>query len=150
MAVSFLRNVHQTVGPGGYLLIGVDRKKNPAILEAAYDDADGVTAQFNLNLLQHLNDELASDFDLDRFAHVARYNDSQGCIQMFLRSKMDQQVMVCGQQIEFKAGELVHTENSYKYHPDEFMGLADRAGFHQVQSYTDERQWFSFFVLQAQ
>lgn len=149
-AVTFLHNVRQTIGTGGYLLLGVDRKKDIAMLEAAYDDAAGVTAEFNLNVLQHLNDELAADFDLQMYQHVARYNSELGCIQMFLRSKVEQQVNVHGQLVEFAAGELIHTESSYKYHPQEFQALAQRAGFQQVHHFTDEQAWFSFFVLVAQ
>ncbi len=143
VATAFLRNVHQTIGAGGYLLIGVDRKKDLGVLQAAYDDAAGVTARFNLNVLQHLNDELAADFDLDLFSHVARYNQELGCIQMFLRSQVDQQVNVQGQIIRFSAGELMHTENSYKYHPDEFIELAGQAQFECVNHCCSSVKWLT-------
>jgi len=115
-ARQFLSNVRHTVGDDGMLLIGVDRKKDVAVLEAAYDDSAGVTAAFNLNILTHLNETLDGDFQLEAFEHVARYNHAAGCIQMFLRSRVNQSVSIAGEVIELAAGEEIHTENSYKYH----------------------------------
>ncbi len=143
----FLRNVHTTVGSEGALIIGVDRKKERAVLEAAYNDAEGVTAAFNLNVLNHLNEELDADFKPDQFQHMAHYDEEHGRIQMFLRSIRQQQVRVNGETIEFDAGEVIHTENSYKYHPQEFLLLAAQAGFYPMAQYDDERGWFSLYLL---
>ena len=146
-AQALLANVRETVGENGAMLIGVDRKKTTAILERAYDDAAGVTAQFNLNALSHLNETLQADFDLNAFEHVARYNDEAGCIQMFLRSRRDQRVNVAGEIIELAANEEIHTENSFKYHPDEFLELAGSVGFAEVSRWSDERDWFTLYLL---
>ena len=145
----FLENVRATVGPGGVMLVGVDRKKDVQVLEQAYDDAQGVTAAFNLNALQHLNDTLGANFALDQFRHVARYNQTLGCIQMFLQSLTDQCVTVAGVQVAFASGELLHTENSFKYHPEEFVALARSAGFEVDHQYTDERAWFGLYLLRG-
>ena len=143
----FLANVRQTVGEDGVLLIGVDRKKAVDVLEQAYDDAAGVTAQFNLNVLSHFNDTLDADFDLDAFEHVARYNQEAGCIQMFLRSRLNQEVVIAGERIALRANEEVHTENSYKYHPEEFLQLAGAVGFTERSRWSDERNWFTLYPL---
>lgn len=146
-AARFLANVRHTVGEHGALLIGVDRKKSVRVLEQAYDDAAGVTARFNLNVLSHINDTLLADFDQDAFEHVARYNPDAGCIQMFLRSRADQQVTIAGEQIVLRANEEVHTENSYKYHPEEFLQLAGNVGFAEISRWSDERNWFTLYLL---
>ncbi len=148
-AQTFLTHVRSNIGVDGYLLIGVDRKKAPNVLEAAYDDAAGVTAEFNLNVLAHLNDELDANFDLSQFRHVARYNEQLGCIQMFLQSRSSQQVEIAGEVIEFAAGEEIHTENSYKYHPNEFIDLAQKAGFGEVARYSDAQALFALYLLKA-
>ena len=118
-------------------------------MEAAYDDAAGVTAQFNLNTLVHLNEKLGADFDLDHFEHFSRYNADQGCIQMFLKSTVAQQVNLVGKVISFAEGELLHTENSYKYAKEEFIALAQSAQFECLKSWQDSNQWFSLFLLRA-
>jgi dimethylhistidine N-methyltransferase len=148
-AAKFLSNVRETVGLGGTLLIGVDRKKSVQVLESAYNDAEGVTAAFNLNVLAHLNSELAANFVLEKFEHLARYNAEQGCIQMFLRCTEDQQVTVAGEVIEIAAGEILHTENSYKYHRNEFIELAASAGFREEAHWSDEKDWFSLYLLEG-
>lgn len=148
-AQQFLSNVRETVGLGGALLIGVDRKKSVKVLEDAYNDAAGVTAEFNLNVLAHINNELDADFQLDQFEHVARYNADEGCIQMFLQSNQAQQVTVAGVTVELSAGELLHTENSYKYDPDEFVSLAARAGFCEIAQWSDAQDWFTLFLLEG-
>jgi L-histidine Nalpha-methyltransferase len=148
-AQDLLLNVRASVGEGGYLLIGVDCKKDQRVLEAAYDDAAGITAAFNLNVLTHLNQTLDADFDLANFTHVAQYNERAGCIQMFLQSLKHQLVRVAGAPVEFVEGERLHTENSYKYHPQEFLDLAAGAGFCEVQRYSDERDWFALYLLQG-
>ncbi len=145
----FLSNVAQSLGAGAHLLIGVDRKKEKAVLEAAYNDAAGVTSDFNLNVLRHLNDALEADFNVDAFRHLARYNERQGCIQMFLESVREQTVRLNGAAIRFAPGETVHTENSYKYDLDEFLELAAAAGFASRATWTDSAEYFSLFLLRT-
>lgn len=142
-ARQLLKQMAATVGHGGGLLIGVDVKKDIAVLEAAYNDAQGVTAAFNLNLMAHLNNELGADFDLSQYEHYAYYNEDLGRIEMHLRSRADQTVRVGGKSFAFRAGETVHTENSYKYTPDEFEALASEAGFVRERLWMDDRQLFS-------
>jgi len=146
-AAAFLKRVRSLVGAGGKLLIGVDRKKDKTVLESAYNDAAGVTAAFNLNVLEHLNRELSGDFDVASFAHRAIYNEQLGSIQMYLESKVAQRVELGGKQVEFAAGEVIHTENSYKYHPDEFVALAQSAGWQSELHLTDADDYFSVFLL---
>jgi dimethylhistidine N-methyltransferase len=148
-AQQFLQNVRTTVGHGGAMLIGVDRKKSVAVLEQAYNDAQGVTAAFNLNSLVHINKELNANFDVEQFSHVARYNEDLGCIQMFLQSEVDQQVEIGGATISFAEAECLHTENSYKYHPEEFLDLAASAGFAEVAHWSDAKDWFTLYLLQG-
>jgi dimethylhistidine N-methyltransferase len=148
-AQNFLQNVHATVGQGGALLVGVDRKKSVSVLEQAYNDKQGVTAAFNLNALSHINKELDANFQPQQFSHVASYNPKLGCIQMFLRSEVEQQVNIAGETIRFSKAEKLHTENSYKYDPDEFLALADRAGFSSLAQFSDSKQYFTLYLLQA-
>ena len=145
----FLRNAARSLDAGAHLLIGVDRKKDKAVLEAAYNDAAGVTCEFNLNVLKHLNDALAADFELDAFRHRASYNEREGCIQMFLESQVEQTVRLNGTDIAFARGESVHTENSYKYDLDEFLDLAAAGGFACRASWTDADNYFSLILLRA-
>lgn len=146
-AGSFLRNVHATLGSGGRLLVGIDRKKSRAVLEAAYNDSAGVTAAFNLNALEHLNRRLGADFDPGAFRHEAVYNEAEGCIQMFLVSQVAQTVRVAGRTFDFAEGEAIHTENSYKYHPHEFEALSRANGFEVDTWWTDEAERFALFLL---
>jgi dimethylhistidine N-methyltransferase len=148
-ARQFLANVRVTLGRGGNLLIGVDRKKNVDVLERAYNDSLGITAEFNRNILRHINDRLGANFDTSAFAHQARYDRERGCIQMFLRSVKDQSVRIGNAEIGFSAGELIHTENSFKYDREEFLELAQRGGFEPVQWWTDAADWFALFLLRA-
>jgi uncharacterized SAM-dependent methyltransferase len=129
--------------------VGVDRKKPHHLLEAAYNDAQGVTAAFNRNLLLHLNRAVGADFDISGFAHEAHYDHDEGCVKMFLRSLVKQTVCIGENRFEFESGELLHTESSFKYHPAEFASLARRAGFHQIAMWTDPRDWFSVFLLEV-
>ena len=146
-ALRFLNNVaHQLASDDG-LLIGVDLKKDPAILNAAYNDAAGVTAAFNLNLLTRCNTELGADFDLGAFAHQAFYNDAAGRVEMHLRSAREQTVQIAGRRFTFAAGETIHTENSYKYAPDEFRHLATQAGFEPLRTWTDASDLFAVLYL---
>jgi probable methyltransferase len=142
-ALAFLRGLGQRLGKGARLLIGVDLRKNPAVLEAAYNDARGVTAAFNLNLLGRINRELDGSFDLDRFAHRAHYDPVRGRIEMHLESLADQTVRIAGHAIRFAKGETIHTENSYKYSVPGFRRLGARAGWRAEQSWTDSGGLFS-------
>jgi dimethylhistidine N-methyltransferase len=148
-AVTFLHNVAATVGRGGMLLIGVDLKKHADILNAAYNDAAGVTAEFNLNLLARANDELGTDFDLANFEHEAFYNPRAGRIEIYLRSLADQEVRLGSRRFRFAAGERVHTEHSYKYTIDEFVRLSRAGGFAPVRSWTDAEELFSVHLLEV-
>ncbi|MBV9747695.1 MAG: L-histidine N(alpha)-methyltransferase [Acetobacteraceae bacterium] len=145
----FLATTRQTLGAGARFLVGVDLRKDPAILVPAYDDAQGVTAAFNLNLLRRLNREAGADFDLDAFAHRAAWNPAEGRIEMHLVSLRPQTVRVAGHRIAFAAGETVHTENSYKHTEAGFQALAASAGWRAVRVWTDSARLFSLHLLAA-
>ena len=136
-ASAFLRHAGRMLGPGATLIIGVDLEKEASILHAAYNDAAGVTAKFNLNLLTRINRELDGDFDLTGFSHKACYNSVRHRIEMHLVSKARQKVRVAGRTIEFRAGETIHTENSYKYTLETFGALARGSGWTPVATWTD-------------
>ena len=142
-AIGFLKNIAAIVRPRGGLLIGVDLKKEPGILNAAYNDAQGVTAEFNLNLLHRINRELDANFDVTKFDHHAFYNDSAGRIEMHLVSTETQEIKINGDTFRFAVGESIHTENSYKYSVDEFQSLARHAGFELVHVWMDPNKLFS-------
>jgi len=125
------------------MLIGADLKKDPKILNGAYNDKAGMNAAFNLNLLTRINRELGSDFDIDQFTHLAFYNEAQGRVELYLKSHVEQSVTIAGTRVRFAAGELIHTENSYKYAIPEFHALAARAGFTAIDTWTDKDQLFS-------
>jgi dimethylhistidine N-methyltransferase len=129
-ATELLARFHQLAGAEGQLLIGFDLKKDPQQLHAAYNDAAGLTAAFNLNLLVRLNRELDADFDTTRFRHYAFYNPMAGRIEMHLLSLAEQEVNVASQRFHFALGETLHTEHSYKFRCDEFSTLAEKAGWH--------------------
>lgn len=149
-AREFLRVVAGICQAGGGLLIGVDLKKDKARLDAAYNDAKGVTAAFNMNLLTRVNRELCGDFDLEKFRHHAFYDELAGRIEMQLVSQARQTVRVAGAQFSFEKDEPITTEYSYKYDPDEFADLAQSAGFHRIRMWTDEERLFSvhYFSLE--
>jgi dimethylhistidine N-methyltransferase len=148
-AIDFLAASRAVLGANGTMLVGVDVKKDPRVLHAAYNDAEGVTAQFSLNLLSRINRELGADFDLDRFAHDASYNEAAGRIEIHIRSLADQIVTVAGSAIRFAAGERIHTEISCKYTIGEFHRLAARAGFRALRTWTDRAGLFSVHLLSA-
>ena len=125
------------------MLIGADLKKDPAILNAAYNDRAGINAAFNLNLLERVNRELGGDIDVARFEHLAFYSEAQGRMELYLQSLADQTATIAGRTFRFAEGERIHTENSYKYAIPEFHALAAQAGFRAVQTWTDQRQLFS-------
>ena len=145
----FLAAVAGTVGAGGMLIVGVDAKKDPRVLASAYNDAAGVTARFNENLLTHINAAAGADFDLTGFRHRAEYNADAGRIEMYLDATRDQVVRINGDSVAFARGEALHTENSYKYAPDEFVAKAERAGFDCSAAYRDERSYFMVLLLQV-
>jgi dimethylhistidine N-methyltransferase len=142
-AAAFLRNAGRILGAGATLIIGADLVKPVEVLNAAYNDAAGVTAKFNLNLLKRINRELAGSFKLDTFEHHAFYNRERHRIEMHLASLKRQKVKVAGETIEFRAGETIHTENSYKYSIASLGALARGAGWQPAGVWTDAREYFS-------
>ncbi|MBX3651896.1 MAG: L-histidine N(alpha)-methyltransferase [Burkholderiales bacterium] len=148
-ALLFLQRARALAGSGGAMLVGVDLKKDPQRLHDAYNDAQGVTAEFNLNLLRRINRELAADFDLDRFRHVAFYNAVAGRIEMHLESVCAQTVTVSGRSFAFAAGERLHTENSCKYSVAEFQRLARSAGYDAEAVWVDAEELFSLHLLRG-
>jgi len=145
-AKAFLKTVASMIDSGDGLLIGVDRKKDRKILEKAYNDKNGVTAEFNLNVLRRLNRELDAGFDLDNFSHKAIYNDDEGRVEMHLISRKDQEVRVGDRIFLLKKGETIHTENSYKYSTEEFSELASEY-FDIEKTWVDHRHYFSVHYL---
>ncbi len=148
-AIAFLKRTAQLLGPGSGLLIGVDLQKDPAILLPAYDDAAGVTAAFNLNLLARINRELGCSFDLAGFGHAVRYDPALGRLEMHLQSRRPQIAAVAGRPFRFAAGETIHTEDSHKYTITGFQALAGRAGWQPVKVWADPGQLFSIHFLRA-
>ncbi len=148
-SIDLLRQMRTVVGVGGAALIGVDLKKDPKILEPAYDDAAGVSAEFALNYLDRLNTTLNADFQRHRFAYQARYDEQAGRIEMYLVSRCDQVVRVAGQAIALEAEERILTEYSYKYSIAGFAELALRAGFSVEDVWSDENDLFSVHYLTA-
>lgn len=146
-ARQFLERIATLLGAGSGLLIGVDLKKDAALLSAAYNDSQGITAAFNLNLLQRINRELDGNFDPAGFEHRAFYNAAEGRVEMHLVSRQKQAVTVSNQVFEFQVGETLHTENSYKYSIEEFHRLASSAGFQAKQVWTDGQGLFSVHYL---
>ncbi|MGH8865635.1 MAG: L-histidine N(alpha)-methyltransferase, partial [Burkholderiales bacterium] len=149
-AIQFLRTARQHLGPGGKLLLGVDLKKDPRLLHAAYNDTEGVTAAFNLNVLARINCECGADFDVDGFRHRAFYNEPLGRVEMHLRSTRAQTVHIDGTPIEFTEGETIHTENCYKYTYAECERLAVCCGFELTRYWTDKNDWFGVFMLRRE
>lgn len=146
-AMHFLEHIARVCGPGGALLIGVDLKKDPAVLHRAYNDSEGVTAAFNLNLLQRVNRELDCDFQMEWFEHYAFYNPTEGRVEMHIVSLREQTVHLDDVTIPFAKGESIWTESSYKFNPDEFEQMAATAGLRVEHVWTDEQQWFSVQYL---
>jgi len=142
-AAAFLRNAARILGAGATLIVGADLIKPAEVLNAAYNDAAGVTARFNLNLLVRINRELRGTFKLDTFEHHAFYNRERNRVEMHLASLKRQKVKVAGESVDFRAGETIHTENSYKYSVDSLGALARGAGWQPAAVWTDERGYFS-------
>ena len=141
--VRFLAHCAELLGPEGEMLIGVDLKKDIGVLNAAYNDRAGLNAAFNLNLLERVNRELDGDIDISRFEHLAFYSEEKGRMELYLKSLADQTATIAGSRFHFAQGELIHTENSYKYAIPEFRALAQRAGFTAVHTWTDRDRLFS-------
>lgn len=138
------------LGAGATLIVGVDLVKDREILEAAYDDAAGITAAFNLNVLARINRELSGEFDLDAFAHRAFWNAVQSRIEMHLVSRTSQEASIAGRRFRFRAGETIHTENSYKYTLSGFADLAAQAGWSAGEAWTDPAGLFSVHALRRE
>lgn len=148
-AQALLATIAAEVRPGGGALIGVDLRKSPRVLEAAYNDSRGVTAAFNLNMLARLNRDLGTDFDVERFRHQAVYDTDHGRIEMRLVSLCAQTVTLAGVAIPFRTGEYIVTEHSHKYALEEFSALAQSAGFAASRSWVDDEALFSVHYLEA-
>jgi len=150
-ALRFLRAMRSVLQKGDALLLGADLKKDPAILDAAYNDALGVTSAFNLNVLARINRELGGTFDLRAFKHRAFYNQSEGRVEIYIESLADQRVRIekLDLEIEFAPGELIHTENSYKYDMDGIRELAAATGFTLSRTWLDSQERFSSNLLLA-
>jgi dimethylhistidine N-methyltransferase len=146
-ALEFLCRIANVSGRGGGLLIGVDLQKDQNVIEAAYNDKAGVTAEFNLNLLAHINRETGANFDLSRWQHRAIYNAEAGRIEMYLISATDQTVCIQDREFRFRASEKILTEHSYKHTPEGFIALARQAGFDFVKLWTDEARLFGVFYF---
>ena len=148
-AVTFLKQMRQLVGETGGIVLGVDLHKDNETLHAAYNDKKGITAEFNLNTLAHINDILGASFKLDEFEHLALYNSEQQRIEMYLKSLKAARYEVLGETLSFEKGELIHTEHSYKYTIDGIAELASKSGFKLAHSWLDGDELFSVNYLQA-
>lgn len=146
-ARAFLQRVRRLIQPDGALLIGVDLKKDPQLLHDAYNDSQGITAAFNINLLERLRTELGAELDPKNFKHRAFYNTRYGRIEMHLVSRLRQEMRVCGRRFPFEPGESIHTENSYKYSVAEFHALARGAGLRPLRVWLDSAHLFSVHSL---
>jgi dimethylhistidine N-methyltransferase len=146
-ATNFLRRLVDLCGEDGGLLIGVDLQKDRRIIEAAYNDSAGITAQFNLNLLARINHDLGADFHLENWRHRAIYNSGEGRIEMYIISQTDQRVRIEDRSFDFAAGEKILTEYSYKHTPEGFAALAKNAGFQFQKLWTDDARLFGVFYF---
>ncbi len=148
--IKFLKGTKKVVGPMGVMLIGVDLKKDVRILRAAYNDPQGITAAFNMNLLARLNRDLGTTFNLTQFSHDAVYDAELGRVEMHLVSHTKQTVTLGRDAIYFRKGETIHTENSYKYSQNQFKALSARAGYKTLRVWTDPNEFFGIFFLRAE
>lgn len=146
-AVNFLKSVKTTIGDDGLMLIGVDLQKNRDTLLKAYNDAAGVTSEFNKNILTRINKELAGNFNLNEFEHVAKYNEEHHRVEMHLKSLADQTVYISGEVFHFALNETIHTENCYKYTQTSFSSLVNEAEFFPIDTWTDPGELFSVVLL---
>jgi len=148
-AVAFLRRARASLRPGARMLLGADLVKDTAVLKAAYDDASGVTAAFDLNLLRRLNREAGADFDLAAFRHEARWNAELERIEMHLVARHALSVQLAGHRFRFARGESIHTESSHKYRPERLRELAESAGWRAAMMWTDPEKLFSVWLLES-
>ncbi len=148
-AAAFLTRVRRTVGPTGAVILGVDRRKSAPVLHAAYNDAAGVTAAFNLNLLRRINRELGADFDLSSFEHRAFFNDDASRVEMHLVSRRAQTVRIDDARVTFAEGETIWTESSHKYDEEQLFELVNEAGLRVSRLWTDRCNWFWIAFLEA-
>lgn len=148
-AAKLLQTFSHTLGEDGHLVIGVDLMKDTAILNQAYNDNQGITAEFNLNVLQRANEEVDANFDVSAFRHEAAYDPETGGVDMYLTSTRAQHVAINGQSISFSEGEKIHTEHSHKYRQAEFEQVARRGGWQTEQVWTDKDELFAVFELHA-
>jgi len=147
-ATAFLRRLRRMIGPTGAIILGVDRRKDPGVLHAAYNDAAGITAAFNLNVLRRINRELGAAFNPSRFAHRAHFCDATSRIEMHLVARATHSVVVSGVTIQFTAGETIHTECSYKYDAERLDRVVQGAGLRVRRRWTDLRDWFWVVLLE--
>jgi dimethylhistidine N-methyltransferase len=145
----FMQRAREDLGAGAQFVLGADLKKDPNILIPAYDDSAGITSEFNLNLLRHINGELDANFDIDSFNHEARWNDDDARIEMHLVSERDQSVEISGKIFDFKQGETVHTENSRKFEIDTLQKLIGQCGWQMADSWVDKDSLFSVLLFKA-
>jgi L-histidine N-alpha-methyltransferase len=150
-ALHLLRDLRKQLAPGDMLLLGVDLVKDMATLIAAYDDAKGVTGQFNKNILTRLNTELGANFDLGKFRHKVRWNGDQSRIEMHLESLVGQEVTIpaLDLRVAFRRGETIHTENSYKFTPEGVTELLTQAGYGVMHAWSDPHRWFGVFLARV-
>ncbi|MTJ81223.1 MAG: L-histidine N(alpha)-methyltransferase [Telmatospirillum sp.] len=148
-ARDFLETARCLLGPGSSMILGIDLRKDEGTLSRAYNDTAGVTAAFNLNLLRRINRELDGTFSLDQFTHAAWWNARQGRVEMHLVSRRDQEVGIGAHRVRFRAGETIHTENSYKYSLDQARDLAAGAGYRTRTAWTDDAALFAVLLLTA-
>jgi len=146
-AKDFLTRIKNQLGVGSHLLIGYDLVKAEETLLAAYNDAKGVTARFNLNLLNRINRELKADFDLRLFKHESRFNQKESRVEMHLISLAEQEVTIADETISFLKGESIHTENSHKYTPELFHELIKETGWYEEKTWSDDKGFYAVSVL---
>ena len=147
--IGFMTRARQDLGPDAQLILGADIKKDPNILIPAYDDAEGVTAAFNLNILTRINRELNANIDVDAFSHEARWNEEKSRIEMHLVSERDQTIDVCGQEISFRQKESIHTENSRKFQISVLEDMVAECGWRLAGEWFDEKKLFSMLLFKA-
>ena len=143
--IKFRKNLESN----NYLVIGVDLKKDKTILEKAYNDSEGITAEFNKNIIQNLNNKYGFNFDAKKFEHKAFFNSKKSRVEMHLISKVDHSVKIFDEEINFITGESIHTENSYKYTYESFEVLVESAGYKIQKFYSDEKSFFGIFILKV-
>ena len=148
-ARNFLKDIRMNISNDDFLLIGFDLRKDISIIESAYNDNNGITSNFNLNLLNRINRELGANFNLENFYHKAFFNEEEKRIEMHIVSKKDQKVFISTlkKEIEFKKNETIHTENSYKFEKDDINFLINRAGFYIEKEFSDENSWYELVLL---